>query len=126
MNYRLIHEDLEGDPEYMIGAFPAASGNDWYPDENYKLVEYFPERLVMRIIGLAKAYELHFSSQLANDGYSRSVLRGAQVESLETQLHFLASLINDELVESVIGKIQELCSEVLRSSGKLELAFEGP
>ncbi len=126
MNYRLTHEDIEGDPEYMIGAFPIASGSEWYPDENYKLVEYFPERLVWRVIGVAKAYDLHFPSQLSNDGYSRSVLRNAQVESLETQLTFLAELLNDELVENVIRKIQGLCTEVLRSSGKLELAFEGP
>ncbi len=126
MNHRLTPEDLMGDPEYMIGAFPIASGGEWYPDENYKFVEYFPERLVWRVIGVAKAYDLHFPSQLADDGCSRSVLRNAQVKSLETQLVFLAGLVNDELVENVIRKMQGLCTEVLRADGKLELAFEGP
>jgi len=126
MYYRLAKEDVENDPEYMIGAFPIAAENDWYPDSEYSLVEYCSEQLVYRLVGVAEAYQLHFPSQLSDNRIDRASLRFSQVESLEEQLEFLYDLLNDEEIQKLIARIQRLVGKVIQSNGKLELVFEGP
>jgi len=126
MDYRLTPEDFKNDPEYMIGAFPVAVGNDWYPDSQYAHVEYCSEQLFYRLVGVAEAYQLHFPSQLAPNRVDRASLRFSQVESLEDQLEFLFGLLNDDEVQKLITILQQLVGKVLQSNGKLELVFEGP
>ncbi|SDU31776.1 hypothetical protein [Halopseudomonas salegens] len=125
MKHLLTEEELTGDPEFMVAVIEAGSASGVYPDSEVNLV-YVPERVMERILGVAKAYQLKFPEHASRDPSVRWVYRSTQVEWVIDELEFLHSLLNDQLLNGYISKMLVLASTVLSRPHKLELAFEGP
>lgn len=125
MDYLLKEQDTKGDPEFTVAVTPAGSLPDYYPTEesDYALI---PERIMWRILGVAKAYNLHFAEHVSPDGIDRWVYKGTQLQSLEDDLEFIFELINDDYLKMNINLIQSMLKKVSSKPDLLELAFEGP
>lgn len=125
MKYLFTSEDLEGDPEFMVAVIEAGSSRDFYPDSEAECV-YVPERVMERILGVGKAYQLKFPEHASEDLSDRWAYRSGQVEWMIDELGFLQLLLNDQLLRNYLSKVIALASKVLSNPNKLELVFEGP
>ena len=125
LDYRLSLEDIKGDPECLVAVVPVGSLPDFYPSDESEYVA-IPERIMWRIIGIAKAYDLHFSVLVSDNGYDRWVYRGPQIQTLEDELEFIFNLVNDEILREYINRIQAMVRKAIIQPNRLELAFEGP
>jgi hypothetical protein len=83
-----------------------------------------PERLFVRILSLAVAYELHLLPTL--DQYGPYELSKSQARTLVEELSFLKPVINDDLLAPHLDALHDLALWCTRSAGESRLHVEGP
>ena len=123
MEYLIDQEDITGDPEYMVMLTPVAVGPDYYPEDKTIFV---PERIMWRIIGIGKAYNLKFTEHISPNGFDRWVYRGQMLSWVSDELSFILTLVNDSVLNQYVGQVVELFNSAISQPNELQVAFEGP
>jgi hypothetical protein len=83
-----------------------------------------PERIFERAQQIAAAYELHVLPLI--DYYDEVRLNKDQLKSLQDELAFIRSVVNDPLLDTYIQGAQQLVLTGLRTGRNVELVVEGP
>ena len=123
MEYLLSQEDLNGDPEYIVMVTEVAAPSDFYPESD---CVYIPERIIWRIIGIGKAYNLQFVKHVSPNMFDRWVYRGETLSWVNDELLFIIKLINDPVLVKCVENIMALFSKAILQPNKFQVAIEGP
>lgn len=111
---RLSNERYEDDPP--VGVFDDDQSN---PQE-----AWVPERLWMRLRHLGFAYELNYLPML--DGQTEpKFLNATQAASLEDELEFIVTIVNDSLLIDQIKEIQRVVVSGIRTGRSSAIRVEG-
>ncbi len=113
---RLEEATYRGDEGVSIGVAQVGEQPEWMVNVSL--------RLFSRLQLIARAYELHILPGI--EPYDGTRLNLQQVQSLEEELEFVATLSTDKLVQRSVAAIASAASRVSRSALRLELVVEGP
>lgn len=81
------------------------------------------ESLLLRLIKIGQAYELHILSFL--DIHNDTYLNAVQCENLIDELNFISQIINDDLLQQQIKQILKPANECVKYGGKYQLMIGG-
>jgi hypothetical protein len=82
------------------------------------------ESLFTRAQLISDAYCLHVLPAI--DHCDRTSLNPDQCETLASELRFVATVVNDDLLARQLSSLIELVEECVRKPGPLDLVIEGP
>lgn len=96
------------------GFFPTG-----YPDADSGV--WMPERIFDRLVGLGRAYQLHYLPLLYGQDSEPVILNHQQVGGLIDEVDFLARTMTDPLVRLWSDRVVNLASQVAASGGSLTI-----
>jgi hypothetical protein len=123
MKYLISEDDLVGDPEFIVMLTKLGAPADYYTDAD---CVYVPERIMWRLIGIGKAYNLKFVAHVSPNSVDRWVYPGQMLSWVIDEFSFILNLVNDPVLQIYVQKIIGLFIIANSNKNQLQVVFEGP